>query len=74
MKTLKENLKDIFTDIIGGILILLSLYLYVWEGLEWQKALVLFCVGIAFFFIPDDILSQMTQKFINKKIDGEKKE
>lgn len=69
MNKLKENLKDIFTDIIGGVLILAAILLFTFDEIDLTKATVLFFVGVAFFFIPDDILSQMAQKFISKKLD-----
>ena len=69
MNNLKENIKDIFTDLIGAVIILASIYLYVTDELTPTKAGILFAVGVAFFFIPDDIISQIVQKFINKKLD-----
>ena len=69
MNKLKENLKDIFTDIIGGVLILTAIVLYLLDEVDLTKASVVFLIGVAFFFIPDDILSQMAQKIVNKKID-----
>jgi hypothetical protein len=69
MNKLKENLKDIFTDLIGAVLILTSITLYLIDRIDLTKAGIVFAVGVAFFFIPDDILSQMTQRFINKKLD-----
>lgn len=68
MNKLKENLKDWFTDLIGCALILTALYLYLFEDLELGKASVVFLVGVAFFFIPDDILSQLAEKVIKKKL------
>jgi hypothetical protein len=72
MNKLKENIKDIFTDLIGAVLILTAITLYLFNEIDLTKAGIVFVVGIAFFFIPDDILSQMAQKIVNKKIDKDK--
>jgi hypothetical protein len=69
MNKLKENIKDIFTDLIGAALILTAITLYLFDEIDLTKGGIVFVVGVAFFFIPDDILSQMTQKFVNKKLD-----
>lgn len=71
MNKLKENLKDVFTDLIGAVLILLSIYLFLFEDLELGRASVPFLIGVAFFFIPDDILSQIATKVIKKKVGDE---
>ena len=73
MEKLKDNLKDLFTDIIGGILIITAIVMYLFFDLTLAKASVTFLVGVAFFFIPDDILSQMAQKVIKKKLGDEDK-
>lgn len=73
MNKLKENLKDVFTDLIGCVLILTAIYLYLFEDLEFAKASVTFLIGIAFFFIPDDILSQIAQKVVKKKLGDDDK-
>jgi len=70
MNKLKENLKDIFTDLIGASIILAALYLFFYaEEIDLTKFLIMLGIGCAFFFIPDDILSQMVQKFVGKKLD-----
>ena len=68
MKTLKDNIKDIFTDIIGAVFILAAVVLYLLDKVDLTKGSILFLVGVAFFFIPDDILSQMAQRIVKKKI------
>lgn len=72
MKTLKDNIKDIFTDVIGAVIMVTAIVLFLLDEVDLTKGGILFAVGLAFFFIPDDIISQMVQKFINKKIDNDK--
>jgi hypothetical protein len=71
MNKLKENLKDIFTDLIGAALIITAILLYIFDEVDLTKGSVIFLIGVAFFFIPDDILSQIAQRVIKKKVGDE---
>lgn len=74
MKTLKDNIKDIFTDLIGAVLIILAVGFYLLDKIDLTKGTVLFLIGVAFFFIPDDILTQIVQRVVKKKVgDNEEK-
>ncbi len=74
MKTLKDNIKDIFTDLIGAVLIILAVGFYLLDKIDLTKGTILFLIGVAFFFIPDDILTQIVQRVVKKKVgDNEEK-
>lgn len=71
MSKIKDNIKDVVTDVIGGAIWIATLYLVYFEkGHPWLwEGVIGMLIGSVFFLIPDDILSGYAQKFVNKKLD-----
>lgn len=69
----KNNIKDIVTDLIGVAIWIATMYLVYFQNCPWVwDGIIGMIIGGIFFLIPDDILSQTAQKFLNKKVDGDK--
>jgi Co/Zn/Cd efflux system component len=67
--SIKSNIKDIVTDLIGAVIWIATLYLVYFEKHPWLwDGIIGMIIGGVFFLIPDDILSNYAQKFLNKKI------
>ena len=63
-----KNLKDVKTTSLGVILIMLSIYTFLYKDINDYIEGGIFLCGIAFLFFPDDFLS-ILQKFLKRKSD-----
>jgi hypothetical protein len=70
--SLRNNIKDWITDIIGLVIWIVAIILfYLGRVILWPDFIILMIIGGVFFLIPDKLLTDMLQKFIGKKLDKE---
>jgi hypothetical protein len=61
-----RNVKDLITDTIGFVIMIITL-VGVWHNdIQWQwEGVIGLCVGFIFFWMPDDIIL----KYIKRRLD-----
>jgi hypothetical protein len=70
--SLRNNIKDWITDIIGLVIWIVAIVLfYLGRVILWPDFIILMIIGGVFFLLPDKLLTDMLQKFIGKKLDKE---
>lgn len=71
---IKELIKDIISDILGVVLMGVSIILFVKGVIDWIPATVIFIAGCVLFFIPDEKIGQIVERIVNKKLGNDRKE
>jgi len=63
-----DKLKNIISNIIGLIVVLVSFYLYIFKDLETAKFCIALVVSLALFMFKAPVLKDYIKKFLDKKL------
>lgn len=61
--------QDLILDILGLIIVLLSLWGYFFQGFDFYQSTIIGCVGLALFVLKGSKIRSFVEKIINKYLD-----
>lgn len=65
-----KNIKDWFTDLLGAIVMGVTIYLIYTAQIQWMwEGIIGMCIGFVLLWVPDDIILKYIKKKADKKLD-----
>lgn len=65
-----KNIKDWFTDLLGAIVMGVTIYLIYTAQIQWMwEGIIGMCIGFVLLWVPDDIILKHIKKKVDKKLD-----